>query len=93
MKKCVNNCVVLLDMCQHGEVRLQDGTAPWNGRVEVCMDGKWGSVCSDMWDDRDAEVACRQLGYFKKGKSSFTYTCFVLNCLAILLLFTFVVIT
>lgn len=62
-----------LDVCQHGEVRLQDGTEPRNGRVEVCMDGKWGSVCSDIWDDRNTKVVCRQLGYYNKGKMHYVY--------------------
>ena len=46
-----------------GEIRLQDGTLPSNGRVEVCQNGIWGSVCNDMWDNTDASVVCRQLGY------------------------------
>ena len=50
-----------------GEIRLQDGTLPSNGRVEVCQNGIWGSVCNDMWDDTDASVVCRQLGYDPQG--------------------------
>ena len=50
-----------------GEVRLQDGTHPSNGRVEICQYGIWGSVCSNNWDHNDAVVVCRQLGYDSEG--------------------------
>ena len=55
------------DDCVDGEIRLQNGTQPSNGRVEVCQNGIWGSVCNDMWDDTDASVVCRQLGHDPQG--------------------------
>lgn len=45
-----------------GEVRLVGGTDETNGRLEVCVDDVWGTVCDDGFDNNDAEVACRQLG-------------------------------
>ena len=43
------------------------GSSQYEGRVEVCIADRWGTVCDNSWDSNDATVVCKQLGYAYTG--------------------------
>ena len=50
------------DTTAEGDIRLADGKAG-SGRLEIYLEGQWGTVCDDFFDMDDAMVVCRQLKY------------------------------
>lgn len=55
--------------CSHGDVRLMNGSHPLEGRVEVCINNAWGTVCTAeaTISIDDANVICRQISQLPKG--------------------------
>ena len=49
--------------CTTGVVRLTGSNYTYEGRVEICFNNTWGTVCDDRFTINDATVICRQLGY------------------------------
>ncbi len=66
-------CVIILyflpmhAVCVSGNIRLVNGAVPYEGRVEVCSEEAWGTVCDDFWTQEDANVACLQAGFSRFG--------------------------
>ena len=65
--------------CANGDIRLVGGVSPLEGRVEVCWNKTWGTVCDGSWEVTDGNVACKQLGFSKLSRflshSQSSYVC------------------
>ena len=57
--------------CTEGDVRLVNGTVASEGRVEICYYGQWGAVCDFLFSYEEAQVICRQLGFFNPEQCVF----------------------
>ena len=67
--------------CEDWDIRLQDGSTPNEGRVELCYNNHWGTICDDLWDNDDARVVCRQAGYRPEGQLFCLYEIHIGNCI------------
>ena len=65
--------------CTDGDIRLVGGSTSNEGRVEICVNNVWGTICygnsrysyrtyRDYWGQSDGMVVCRQLGQQELGK-------------------------
>ena len=54
--------------CSDGDLQLGGEKTAVSGRLEVCYNKVWGTVCNYAWGDDDSRVACRQLGFQAYGK-------------------------
>ena len=48
--------------CSDRKLRLVGGESENEGRVEICIDGFWGTVYDGTWDEQEAVASCRQAG-------------------------------
>jgi hypothetical protein len=56
--------------CTDWDLRLRDGPIGRNssGRLEICYNETWSTVCDGGWGMPDVSVACKQLGYSRLGE-------------------------
>ena len=56
------------------------GNNQGEGTVEICNNHIWGLIFDSGWNDSDAEVVCRQLGYQTLGELRIVfYACDIVN--------------
>ena len=61
-----------VECCRYGEIVLVGGITQYEGRVDVCLDGRWNTICRDAcWGPPDSRVICRQLGFLEIDLSEF----------------------
>ena len=44
-------------------MRLVGGETEAEGRLELCNNNRWGTVCGNEWTDNHTRVVCRNLGF------------------------------
>ena len=78
MCKVSNSITVLSVATRNGDLRLARGSISRStyssGRLEIYINGEWGTVCDDSFDYPDANVACQQLGYSGASSSDYPIT-------------------
>ena len=47
--------------CNDGDLRLVNGSNPLEGRVEICLNRAWGTICDSGFEQAEADVVCTQL--------------------------------
>ena len=57
----------IVEPINNGTLRLVGSNSTTEGRVQVYIGDQWVRVCDDGWDNTEAGVVCRQLGFGSSG--------------------------
>lgn len=79
-----------LESCRDKEIRLVNDApideeesfrSPNEGRVEICFNNVWGAIYDENWTNKDAAVACYQLGFSRYSNLPTKLTFRIINAL------------
>lgn len=59
--------VATTNNCTEGEIRLANNSTESEGRVEICVNGLWGTMCPNNTSTLDVKTICKQLGFSEYG--------------------------
>ena len=59
----IMSCIDPNNMCPEEIIRLVGGNFTSEGRVELCINNHWGTICDDRWSNQESAVVCNSLGY------------------------------
>lgn len=60
--------------CSDGSIRLVNGPTSHDGRLEVCLNRVFGTVCETGFSSDEARVVCRSLGLYNGMLYNYNHT-------------------
>lgn len=75
-------------VCDDGELRIVDYSetrtnssyGSMEGSVEICISNTYGGICDTFWDNLDALVVCKQLGFSTNGIHAVVLCHYMMMC-------------
>lgn len=66
---CISHAAQATELadCTNGDISLIDGPNVREGRVQICLNKAWGTVCNTRFSDEDAAIACLSMEFEKIG--------------------------
>ena len=65
--------------CTHGEIRLVGGVSELEGRVEICVNNVWGTICDTGFSSETAKLICRSAGKPTEGTTHTSWVTLILQ--------------